>query len=151
MKRSAVNFAIFFVGVMVVIAGAMFWLNVRDYDQHYYFESAHDQQPPNYGGDSAYYESLPERQKRIVDGAIEGQNYEFGNDAVVPPPLVRKDGTYYKFVSFRTFDWSDPGMLLSIVIVLVGGLVTIEGIRREQFPNTDLADVKYHMPFIGGK
>lgn len=151
MRRSVVNFAIFFVGVMVVMAGAMFWLSVRDYDQHYYFETSYDQQPPNYRGDSAYYEELPTRQREIVDGAIAGRNYQFGEDAAVPPPLVRKGDTYYKFVSFRTFDWSDPGMVLSVVIVLAGALITLEGIRREQFPHTDLADVKYHLPFIGGK
>lgn len=145
------NFVIFFVGVLVVMAGMVAWFNARDYDQHYYFETTYEEQPPHYQGDSAYYESLPAHQKEIVDGAIDGKSYQFGGDVTVPPPLIRKGGTYYKFVYYRTFDWTDPMMVLSTLIVLLGGLVTLDGIRREQFPNMDFEDFKYHMPFIGGK
>lgn len=144
------NFAIFFVGVMVVMAGMVAWYNFRDYDQHYYFKETHDEFPRN-AGDLGYYEDMSPGQQQIVDGALHGQRYEFSEDATVPPPVVKKDGKYQEFVYFETFDWSDPKMVLTTLIILVGGLITLEGIRREQFPNTDLADVKYHMPFIGGR
>lgn len=150
MKRSLLNFAVFFVGVCILMGGVVFWIGVTDYDQHYYYETTHDEFPSN-KGELGYYDQLTAEQQRIVDGALNGETYTFSEENQTPPPLVRKGDSYHEFASFRTFDWTDPLMVAATLTIAAGFLVTLEGIRREQFPNMTLADVKYHMPIIGGK
>lgn len=144
--RSTLHFLLVFVGILVLLAGAVMWVGVRDYDHHYRFDRTAEQIPDNwndktnpmaqaeYDEEYAPYGELTDRQRRIFDRAVEDdRSYTFQSQAEVPPTLVRKDGTYYVFTYNRSFDWTDPGMAGATLAMFAGFLLAFEGVRREQF------------------
>lgn len=146
--RSTLHFLMVFVGVAILLAGAVMWVGVRDYDHHYSFDRTADRIPDDWndntnpmaqaGYDEEYaaYGELTDRHRDIFDRAVEDdRSYVFQSQSEVPPTLVRKDGTYYVFTYKRTFDWTDPGMAAATLTVIGGFMLSFEGIRREQFPH----------------
>lgn len=146
--RSTLHFLMVFVGVIILLAGAVMWIGIRDYDHHYEFDRTADTIPDDwndqtnpmaqaeYQQEYAPYGELDDRQRRIFDRAVEdGRDYTFQSPGEVPPTLVRKDATYYVFTYNRSFDWTDPGMATATLTMIGGFMLSFEGIRREQFPH----------------
>lgn len=146
--RSTLHFLLVFLGVSVLLAGAVMWVGLRDYDHHYAFEGTYDTIPEKwnertnpvqraeYREEYAAYDELDDRERRIFHGAIDdGRRYSFQSQAEVPPTLVEKDGTFYLFDYHRSFDWTDPGMAGATATLLAGFWIAFEGVRREQFPH----------------
>lgn len=146
--RSTLHFLLVFVGVMILLAGVVMGVGLRDYDHHYSFDRTaesipddwNDQTNPmaqaGYNEQYATHEELTDRQQRVFRAAVEdGRNYVFQSEAEIPPTLVERGDTYYVFSYNRSFDWTDPGMAGAVLLSLGGFWLSFEGIRREQFPH----------------
>lgn len=149
--RSTLHFALVFLGLCILLAGAVMWVGLREYDHHYSLEGEYDSMPSDWNEDDALvpgashdqsyadYDELDDRERRIVDGVIEDdRSYTFESPGEIPPTLVEQEGRFYQFDYRRSFAWTDPGMAGSTLAVFLGLWLSFEGIRREQFP---------HVPF----
>lgn len=129
------NFALLFVGVIVIFAGATVWIATLDHDHKYFYETAHDEWPRYAEGDLAYYEDLSDEDRRIVDGARNGTAYRFEERAPVPPEVIKKDGTYYEFEHNRIIDWGKPATAGSTLLSATGAAIALFAIRRDIHEN----------------
>ena len=146
--RSTLHFLLMFFGVCILLAGAIMWVGLRDYDHHYAFEGEYDQMPDKWNDKNspsaraeydekyASFQELSERQRGMFEQAVDrGEQFTFQSQGEVPPTLIRKGETYYMFTYHKTFDWTDSGMGGATLLLFGGFWLTFEGIRREQFPH----------------
>lgn len=143
--RPTLHFLMVFIGLFIFFAGGALWFGFADHDHHYEYNGAYDHQPEEWDQNNAIdprtnvyedwveYDELTPRDERIFQQARDGKEFVFQSFEDVPPTLVTRDGTYYLFDYYQTFDWSDPRTSGPALTVLLGFMIVFEGIRREQF------------------
>ncbi|WP_254544148.1 hypothetical protein [Halomarina pelagica] len=124
------RFALFFLAVCVLFAGAGTWFATHDKDYTYTFDRA-EEEVPRYEGNVEYYDGLTPEQRRAVDAAVEGEVQRFEHREEVPGTVVRKGETYYVFEMTARFDYANPGTFVPMLVGLSGlGLIVLT-IRRD--------------------
>jgi hypothetical protein len=131
-RRSALRFALLFVGVCVMLASAPLWLGMADFDYHFSYEGQVADPTFEQELDTTPYRQLDAETRRIVDGAIDGRSYTFEDGSRSLPQYVSRDGTFYGFDSRRAVDWTHPGTVAPLVLGLVGLWLVVEAVQHER-------------------
>jgi hypothetical protein len=108
MDRSWLRFALLYLGMIGMFLGVAGFLTFRDTDYGYTYKYSTDEAPTDEGYEVTVYSVLSEEEKRVVDQARERGQVKRDTDDVVPPDVVRKNGTYHVYNSFEYFDWLNP-------------------------------------------
>jgi hypothetical protein len=128
------NFLLAYIAVFLILGGAAGFLGFHDKDTHYDFRTARDSPPERMRVTT--YEVLSEREREIVDAAIAGDRLVnvFEEKEMAPgggTPVVRKDGTYYVFNVYATFDWLDYHTYVPFFVFLSGVGMAVMAIKRD--------------------
>lgn len=88
------------------------------------------------------YDSLPERDQRIVDRVIAGERLVFRKSGDLPGKYAKKgrfavlrDGRTYLLNRHLFFNWRSPFGLGSLALGIVGLATVSESVRRRHFPH----------------
>lgn len=88
------------------------------------------------------YDSLPERDQRVVDRVIAGERAVFRESGDLPGKYAKKgefavyrDGTTYLLNRHLFFNWRTPFGLGSLALGVAGLATVSESIRRRHFPH----------------
>jgi hypothetical protein len=131
-RSSGLRFVLMLLGVCLLLTSVPLWLAVADYDYHFSYDR--ELENPSFYQEihTSPYEQLAREKKRIVDAALGGERFDFEDDTKDLPAVVRKNGVYHKFASYRAIDWLYPGTLGSILLGFVGLWLTIEAVQHER-------------------
>jgi hypothetical protein len=137
MDSSWTRFALLFLGVSVMLAGAAGWLALADKDYQYRYVGTEDRQP-RHEGSLGYYDSLSDAERSVVDRAMAGEAPRLESRANLPPEVIERDGEYLVFRGYAYYDWTNPrtagptgvGLLgLGMVVLAVRSDVRSRGVR----------------------
>lgn len=126
------NFLVAYLAVFLIFGGAAGFFGFHDKVYHYDFREAQADAPERMGVTT--YEVLSAEHKELVDKAITGErlvNVAEERSDLPGEPVVRKDGTYYVFNTYATFDWLDQNTLIPLGIFGLGLYMAIFAIRRD--------------------
>ncbi|SEW07894.1 hypothetical protein [Halobacterium jilantaiense] len=138
-RRKRLYYGLFILGTFMCAAAVMLTLPALQYEFQQEATGATTE------GDGIPYDVLTDQQQRVVDGALDGEQYVFetsqplpgrANLAFEPTQLrVRKNGMVHTFTYQSVFPATEP-MGLTVIGLAVGGLLTIvESVRRYHFAN----------------
>ena len=126
------RFALLYLAIGLVLAGVILFVGGATHVYHYDYQHSTTTQPD--GGATIGYDQLTPAQQTMVDEAISGQQLQFAFDSPGPIPsaqVVEKDGTYYVFSFYTTFDWLDYHTSGPALLGLLGLVVAYLAIRWE--------------------
>ena len=138
-SRKRLYTGLFFLGAFMCAAAVMLTFPALQYE----FQQGTTGAPT--GGDGIPYEVLTAEEQRVVDGAIDGEQYVFETSQPLPgtPGLtlepaqieVDKGGTIHTFTYRVVFPATEP-MGLAVVGLAAGGvLAMVDAVRRRHFAN----------------
>jgi len=138
-SRKRLYYGLFFLGVFMCTAAVMLTVPALQYE----FQQGTTGAPTD--GDGIPYDVLTDQEQRVVDGALDGEQYVFdtsqplpgaANLAFEPTQLeVSKNGTVHTFTYQSVFPATEP-MGLAVIGLAVGGLLAMfESVRRYHFAN----------------
>ncbi|GAA0244760.1 hypothetical protein ACFFQF_04185 [Haladaptatus pallidirubidus] len=123
------QFALFFTGLILMVAGVFCFFVFADYD--YRYESIGQSKESPDGRPWQNFAELSPNDRKTVQGAMEGKEYTFESKEQLPPEAVKKDETYYYFDHTQTPDWSDAQTPGTLLVSLLGLLTVFQSIRLE--------------------
>lgn len=128
--RRSLYFALFFVGVCVLLAGTGAWVALADKDYTYEYDRVEDDLPDN-EGQLQYYDSLSDEQRADFRAARDGSVQRYERREAAPREVILKDGRYYVFTLEAHFDWLDPRTGGPTLTALLGLGIVVFAARRD--------------------
>lgn len=123
------HFALFFVGLLIMVSGVYPFFVVADYD--YRYESVGQSKDSPDGRQWLGFDELSPSDQKTVQNMIEGQEYTFESKVQVPPAVVQKGEKYYYFDDTQALDWSKPRTPETLFVSLLGLITVLRSIRLE--------------------
>ncbi|WP_435152665.1 hypothetical protein [Haladaptatus sp. DFWS20] len=123
------HFALFFVGLLIMVAWVYPFFVFADYD--YRYESVGQSKDSPDGRQWWVFDELSPSDQKTVQNMIEGQEYTFESKVQAPPTVVKKGEKYYYFDDTQTPDWSNPRTPGTLLVSLMGLITVLQSIRLE--------------------
>lgn len=134
MASSWRDFALVFLGISLVIASALLFVAVRQYDHHCKVTGTVDR--PNGQQEVMFYEELSPAGKSLFDRMVAHRNRAYVSPACQSfGGLLKYQGTYYETPYWRTFHWTAPKMLGDVGVFL-GGVVLLGWVTKSRMRRT---------------
>ncbi|WP_254534519.1 hypothetical protein [Halomarina litorea] len=127
--KRALYFALFVVGITVMLLGAGAWFATADKDYTWEYERV-ESEFPQHAGEMGFYDSLPEAHKEDFQRALDGEVIRYESRADSPKrEVIKKDGEFYVFTLQSNFDWLNP-LTFGPALLSLGGLAVVVAMAR---------------------
>ena len=133
-NSSSLRFILMFFGICILLGSVAVWFGIADFDYQFSFDEEQQANELSFREETRTdpYDQLQPETRKIVDQALNGQEFSFENDEKQLPKRVSRGGTYYVFNSRRTIDWINPATFGPILLGILGFWLTIEAIQHER-------------------